>query len=171
VSFPGQRRRRLRRTDAIRRLVRETRLRQNSSSRRSSCARQNVRREIAAMPGCFQLSPDLIVAEARELAALGVPAVILFGIPDRKDADGTAAADHQGPVPQALAALAREVPSLSRWADVCLCEYTDHGHCGPIVTGHDGQPEISNDKALPKLAATPRWLTRRLARTSSRHRT
>jgi len=65
----------------------------------------------------------------------------------------TAAADPQGPVPQALAALAREVPSISRWADVCLCEYTDHGHCGPIVTGHDGQPEISNDKALPRLAA------------------
>ena len=56
-------------------------------------------------------------------------------------------------IPQALTALARELPSLSRWADVCLCEYTDHGYCGPIVTGHDGQPEISNDKALPALAA------------------
>jgi porphobilinogen synthase len=154
MSFPGQRARRLRRTDAIRRLVRETRLSpEEFVAPLFVCTGDNVRREIAAMPGCFQLSPDLIVAEARELAALGVPAVILFGIPDRKDADGTAAADPEGPVPQALAALAREVPSISRWADVCLCEYTDHGHCGPIVTGHDGQPEISNDKALPRLAA------------------
>jgi porphobilinogen synthase len=154
VSFPGQRPRRLRRTDAIRRLVRETRLSpEEFVAPLFVCTGENVRREIAAMPGCFQLSPDLIVAEARELAALGVPAVILFGIPDRKDADGAAAADPEGPVPQALAALAREVPSISRWADVCLCEYTDHGHCGPIVTGHDGQPEISNDKALPRLAA------------------
>ena len=154
MSFPGQRARRLRRTDAIRRLVRETRLSpEEFVAPLFVCTGDNVRREIAAMPGCFQLSPDLIVAEARELAALGVPAVILFGIPDRKDADGTAAADPEGPVPQALAALAREVPSISRWADVCLCEYTDHGHCGPIVTGHDGQPEISNDRALPKLAA------------------
>ena len=154
MSFPGHRHRRLRRTDAIRRLVRETRLSPDQFvAPLFVCTGENVRREIAAMPGCFQLSPDLIVAEARDLAALGVPAVILFGIPDRKDADGTAAADPEGPVPQALAALAREVPSISRWADVCLCEYTDHGHCGPIVTGHDGQPEISNDRALPKLAA------------------
>jgi porphobilinogen synthase len=154
VSFPGHRHRRLRRTDAIRRLVRETHLSPDQFvAPLFVCTGENVRREIAAMPGCFQLSPDLIVAEARELAALGVPAVILFGIPDHKDADGSAAADPNGPVPQALAALARELPTLSRWADVCLCEYTDHGHCGPIITGHDGQPEISNDKALPRLAA------------------
>jgi porphobilinogen synthase len=79
--------------------------------------------------------------------------VILFGLPDRKDPDGVGAADPEGPVPQALALLAREVPGLSRWADVCLCEYTDHGHCGPIVTGPDGRTEISNDCALPRLAA------------------
>ena len=138
----------------MRRLVRETRLSPDQLvAPLFVCQGEGTRREIAAMPGCFQLSPDLIVEEARALVALGVPAVILFGIPDQKDADGTAAADPAGPVPRALEALARELPALSRWADVCLCEYTDHGHCGPIVTGADGQPEISNDRALPRLAA------------------
>jgi porphobilinogen synthase len=154
VSFPIHRPRRLRRTETIRRMVRETRLSPDQFiAPLFVCTGRGVRREIAAMPGCFQLSPDLVVEDARELASLGVPAVILFGIPDRKDADGTGAADPDGPVPVALKALAREVPSLSLWADVCLCEYTEHGHCGPIITGVDGQAEISNDRALPKLAA------------------
>jgi porphobilinogen synthase len=138
----------------MRRMVRETRLSPDQFiAPLFVCTGRGVRREIAAMPGCSQLSPDLIVEEARELASLGVPAVILFGIPDRKDADGTGAADPEGPVPLALKALVNDVPSLSRWADVCLCEYTEHGHCGPIITGVDGQAEISNDRALPKLAA------------------
>jgi porphobilinogen synthase len=154
MTFPAQRHRRLRRTDAIRRLVRETRLSpEQFVAPLFVCTGTNVRREIAAMPGCFQLSPDLIVEEARELHGLGVSAVILFGIPDRKDSDGACAADPDGPVPAALSMLAREIPSLSRWADVCLCEYTEHGHCGPIETGPDGQTEISNDRALPRLAA------------------
>jgi porphobilinogen synthase len=153
MSFPVHRPRRLRRTDALRRLVRETRLSpDNLVAPLFVCTGDGVRREIASMPGCFQLSPDLIVEEARELASVGVPAIILFGIPDRKDAEGYGAADPEGPVPVALRALRRELPETSLWADVCLCEYTDHGHCGPIAVGADGRPEVSNDAALPRLA-------------------
>ncbi len=123
MSFPQQRPRRLRRTDAIRRLVRETRVTPDHLvAPLFVCQGEGIRREIASMPGCFQLSPDLIVDECRGLVALGVPAVILFGIPDRKDSEGYGAADPNGPVPAALRALRRELPDLSVWADVCLCE-------------------------------------------------
>lgn len=153
MSFPLHRPRRLRRTETIRRLVRETRLTvDNFIAPLFVCPGEGVRREIGSMPGCWQMSPDHIVQEARELAALGVPGVILFGVPDRKDPEGYGAADAEGPVPVALKALKRELPDLSLWADVCLCEYTDHGHCGPIVMGPDGRPEVSNDAALPRLA-------------------
>jgi porphobilinogen synthase len=153
VSFPQQRPRRLRRTDTIRRMVREARLSPDHLvAPLFVCTGSGVRREIAAMPGCYQLSVDLVVEEARELASAGVPAVILFGIPDRKDSEGRCAADDDGPVPGALRALRREFPDLSLWADVCLCEYTDHGHCGPIEMGADGRPEVSNEAALPRLA-------------------
>ena len=154
MSFPQHRPRRLRRTDAIRRLVRETRVTPDHLvAPLFVCQGEGVRREIASMPGCCQLSPDLIVEESRGLAALGVPAVILFGIPDRKDSEGYGAADPAGPVPAALRALRRELPDLSIWADVCLCEYTDHGHCGPVEMRSDGTPDVSNDLALPRLAA------------------
>ena len=83
---------------------------------------------------------------------MGISGVILFGLPDAKDPDGAAAADPQGPVATALAALRRAYPSLSLWADVCLCEYTDHGHCGPLATGPDGRVDVDNDRALPRLA-------------------
>jgi porphobilinogen synthase len=153
VSFPQQRPRRLRRTDTIRRMVRETRLSpDNLVAPLFVCTGAGVRREIAAMPGCHQLSPDLIVEEVRKLVGVGVPGVILFGIPDHKDSEGRNAADDEGPVPTALRAVRSEFPGLSLWADVCLCEYTDHGHCGPIEMGADGQPEVSNDAALPRLA-------------------
>ncbi len=153
MSFPQQRPRRLRRTDTIRRMVRETRLSpDNLVAPLFVCTGAGVRREIAAMPGCHQLSPDLIVEEVRELVGVGVPGVILFGIPDHKDSEGRNAADDEGPVPTALRAVRSEFPGLSLWADVCLCEYTDHGHCGPIEMGADGQPEVSNDAALPRLA-------------------
>jgi porphobilinogen synthase len=153
VSFPQQRPRRLRRTETIRRMVRETRLSpDNLVAPLFVCTGAGVRREIAAMPGCHQLSPDLIVEEVRELVGVGVPGVILFGIPDHKDSEGRNAADDEGPVPTALRALRSEFPGASLWADVCLCEYTDHGHCGPIEMGADGQPEVSNDAALPRLA-------------------
>jgi porphobilinogen synthase len=113
------------------------------------CTGAGARREIAAMPGCHQLSPDLIVEEVRELVGIGVPGVILFGIPDHKDSEGRNAADDEGPVPTALRALRSEFPGLSLWADVCLCEYTDHGHCGLLT--EDGN--VSNDATLERYAA------------------
>jgi len=153
VSFPTDRPRRLRRTDTLRRLVRETHLSPaNLIEPLFVCSGEGVRRPIAAMPGCFQLSVDELVAECRDLPGLGISGVILFGLPDAKDPEGAAAADPQGPVATALTALRRAYPALSLWADVCLCEYTDHGHCGPLATGPDGRVDVDNDRALPRLA-------------------
>ena len=161
MSFPTHRMRRLRRAEALRRQVRETRLSpDNLVAPLFVCAGEGVRREIASMPGCSQMSVDVLVEECGELAALGVPAVILFGLPDRKDAVGSSAADPEGPVPRALAALRRDVPSLALWADVCLCEYTDHGHCGPIVEDSRGVRDVSNDATLPRLAEAARVYAR-----------
>ena len=154
MSFPIHRPRRLRRNDTLRRLVRETTLSPaNLIEPLFVCTGEGVRRPIAAMPGCCQLSVDQLVEECRELPGLGISGVILFGIPDAKDPNGAAAADPQGPVATALRALRREYPSLALWADVCLCEYTDHGHCGPLTTGPDGRVDVDNDRALPRLAA------------------
>ena len=153
MSYPVHRPRRLRRTDTVRRLVRETRLSpEQMIAPLFVCEGEGVRREIPAMPGCFQMSVDALVDECRELAGLGVAGVILFGIPDEKHPDGHAAADPVGPVPRGLSAVRSAVPQLSLWADVCLCEYTDHGHCGPIRTAPDGLVEVDNDAALPMLA-------------------
>ena len=145
----------------MRRLVRETRLSpDNLVAPLFVCGGEGVRREIASMPGCSQMSVDLIVEECRELAAAGVPGVILFGIPDHKDPVGTAAADPDGPVPSALLALRRELPDLSLWADVCLCEYTDHGHCGPLGEDARGRRDVDNDATLPRLAEAARVYAR-----------
>ena len=153
MSYPIHRPRRLRRTETLRRLVRETQLSPaNFIEPLFVCTGEGVRRPIPAMPGCFQLSVDELVSECRELPELGISGVILFGLPDEKDPDGAAAADPQGPVATALAALKRAYPSLSLWADVCLCEYTSHGHCGPLATGPDGRVDVDNDRALPRLA-------------------
>jgi porphobilinogen synthase len=99
------------------------------------------------MPGVRQLSIDRLVAEAREAHQLGVPAILLFGIPEHKDDRGSEGYAPQGIVPRAIAALKRELPDLQVWADVCLCEYTDHGHCG-LLHGD----EVDNDATLPLLA-------------------
>ena len=153
MSYPVHRPRRLRRTETVRRLVRETRLSpEQLIAPLFVCEGEGVRREIPAMPGCFQMTVDALVDECRELAGLGVAGVILFGIPDEKHPDGHAAADPAGPVPRGLSAVRSAVPQLSLWADVCLCEYTDHGHCGPIRTAPDGLVEVDNDAALPVLA-------------------
>ena len=153
MSYPVHRPRRLRRTETVRRLVRETRLSpEQLIAPLFVCEGEGVRREIPAMPGCFQMSVDALVDECRELAGLGVAGVILFGIPDQKHPDGHGAADPAGPVPRGLSAVRSAVPQLSLWADVCLCEYTDHGHCGPIRTAPDGLVEVDNDAALPVLA-------------------
>jgi len=107
-----------------------------------------VRHGVPSMPGVERLSPDEAVKDARMLAGLGVPAVILFGIPALKDAEGSSAWDPAGPVPSAIAAIRAAVPGMQIWADVCLCEYTDHGHCGLL----DGKGEVLNDATLPLLA-------------------
>ena len=109
-----------------------------------------VRNPVASMPGVFQLSVDLIVEEAREVHALGISAVILFGVPDEgeKDAEGSAGYDPEGLVPKAIRAIGEAVPDLLVWADVCLCEYTDHGHCGLLTE----EGEVDGDSSLPLLA-------------------
>ncbi len=111
------------------------------------CAGQNYREPIDSMPGQDRLSPDLAAAEAASLAALGVPAVLLFGIPSRKDAQGSGAWDNAGPVPAAIRLMKATVPAINVSADVCLCEYTDHGHCGVLRGNH-----VDNDATLPLLA-------------------
>ena len=161
MSFPTTRLRRLRQSDALRRLVRETRLSpEQLVAPLFVCGGEGVRDDIAAMPGCSRMSVDVLVEECRALAAVGIPAVMLFGIPDEKDPDGVAAADPEGPVARGLAALRREVPTLSLWADVCLCEYTDHGHCGPLSETRHGGLDVDNDRALPRLVEAALAYTR-----------
>lgn len=109
---------------------------------------ERVSNPIASMPGVAQLSIDMLVEESRRAHALGVPAVILFGIPDHKDASGSPGYDPEGIVPRAIRALKRELPTLLVWADVCLCEYTSHGHCGLLTAAG----EVDNDSTLPLLA-------------------
>ena len=108
---------------------------------------QGQRREVGSMPGVFQLSVDEIVKEAAAARAEGVSGVLLFGLPESKDAGGSGAADPEGPVPSAVRALKKEVPGLLVVTDVCLCEYTSHGHCG-ILDGED----IVNDATVEELA-------------------
>jgi porphobilinogen synthase len=153
MTFPSNRPRRLRRSEVVRRLVRETRLSpDNLIAPLFVVAGEGIRRPIDSMPGQFQMSVDGILAECRELASLGVPGAILFGIPERKDAEGSGALDPEGPVPRALRAVCQELPEFSLWADVCLCEYTDHGHCGPLAKGGDGRTDVDNDRTVALLA-------------------
>ena len=141
--------RRLRRTPALRRLARETRLHAADLIAPLFVEQgRGVRTPLASLPGQTRWSPDTVVEEAQRLAGLGVGAVILFGLPQHKDARGSSGSDPAGPVPDALARLAKATPDLVLMADVCLCEYTDHGHCG-VLSGGD----VDNDATLPLLAA------------------
>lgn len=150
MSFPINRPRRLRRHEALRRLVRETTLTVNDLVQPLFVVSgQNVRREIASMPGQYHLSVDQAAAEAVRLSKLGVPGVILFGIPDRKDETGSFAWDDEGEVQRAVRAMKEAAPDLLVMTDVCLCEYTSHGHCGVITNG-----QVSNDATLELLAKT-----------------
>jgi porphobilinogen synthase len=148
MAFPEHRSRRLRKTAALRRLVRETRLSADQFVLplfvRSG---KGIRKPIEAMPGVAQTSVDEMLVDAREAAALGVGGVLLFGIPDMKDEKGSSAWDEKGPVQEAVRALKREVPQIVVITDVCLCEYTDHGHCGILRDGH-----VDNDATLELLA-------------------
>lgn len=140
--------RRLRRTPALRALVAETRLSVDQLvAPLFVCEGQNVLDPIPSMPGHARRSPDLAAAEAASLASLGVRAVLLFGVPAWKDAQGSGAWDDQGPVALAIRQIKAITPSMVVWADVCLCEYTDHGHCG-VLDGDD----VDNDATLPLLA-------------------
>ena len=142
--------RRLRRTAALRAMVRETPL---SASQLVHplfvTAGQGISREISSMPGHAQLSVDRLGHEVDGLRGLGLPGVLLFGIPAGKDASGSAAWSPDGPVPRAIAELKHLEPGLVVIADVCLCEYTDHGHCGLV---HPERHEVLNDETLPLLA-------------------
>jgi len=148
MSFPDVRMRRLRRTEALRRLVRETRLSADQLVLPLFVRPgKGVRRPIASMPGNFQLSVDELVKECREAAGLGIPAVLLFGIPSSKDPVGSEGYAPGGIVQQAVRAVKDAVPELAVVTDVCLCEYTDHGHCGVIADG-----AVDNDATLELLA-------------------
>jgi len=148
MAFPTQRLRRLRANPVVRAMVRETTLDvRDLVSPIFVVPGRAVARAVESMPGVFQLSVDRAVAEAREVADLGIPAVILFGIPKRKDAVGSEAYDPAGVVPEAVRAIRESVPHLVVITDVCLCEYTDHGHCGVLRGG-----EVDNDPTLELLA-------------------
>lgn len=148
MSPPLFRGRRLRRTPALRALARETALRpEQLVAPLFVCQGRGVTEPIASMPGHSRLSPDLAAREAAALAALGVGSVLLFGIPDAKDDTGSGAWDADGPVPQAIRRIKAEAPDIAVWADVCLCEYTSHGHCGVLCA--EG---VDNDATLPLLA-------------------
>ena len=145
--------RRMRRNETLRRMARETRLSvDNLIAPLFVRPGAGVRNPIASMPGQCQFSPDTLAEEARALADLGVPAVILFGIPDHKDAEGSGAYDPDGIIPRAVAAVKEARPDLCVITDVCLCEYTDHGHCGVVRPNRDGVPDVDNDATVALLA-------------------
>ncbi len=146
-DFPRHRLRRLRRTPALRGLIRETRLSPEAFIYPLFvCTGEGQRREVASMPGVYQLSVDEAVREAAAARAEGIAGVLLFGLPDAKDAVGSGAYDPEGPVQSATRAIKRDVPGLLVVTDVCLCEYTSHGHCGIVV-----EEEIANDVTVEQL--------------------
>ena len=148
MMYPELRMRRLRKTGALRKMSRETRLTPDAFIAPTFVVPgKNVRKPIPVMPGVNQLSPDQVVEDAKKLRDLGVPAMLVFGLPETKDATGSSAWAEDGPVPTALRALKQADLGLALFADVCLCEYTDHGHCGVIAHG-----DVDNDATLPLLA-------------------
>jgi porphobilinogen synthase len=150
ADFPQRRLRRLRRTERLRALVRESRVDVGDLIYPIFVVEgKSIRQEIAAMPGIFRFSPDRLDAEIEEVAGLKIPAVLLFGIPEHKDEVGSSAYAPEGVVQQAVRRIKKLVPELLVFTDVCLCEYTSHGHCG-IVVGD----QVDNDRTLPLLAKT-----------------
>src|SRR5215475_9181589 len=148
MAFPINRPRRLRRNELLRSLVRETHLTTAGLVYPMFvCPGSNVRKEVSSMPGVFQQSVDQIVEECREVEGLGLSAVILFGLPESKDAKGSSSLLANGVVQSAVERIKRANLNLLVITDVCLCEYTDHGHCGVIENG-----EVVNDATLEILA-------------------
>ncbi|MFA0758726.1 MAG: hypothetical protein PVTTEEND_001829 [Candidatus Fervidibacter sp.] len=154
VTFPIVRMRRLRRTETLRQMVRETTLTVHDLIYPMFVVPgEKQRQEVASMPGVFRVSVDELVRDAEEVARLGIPAVLLFGIPERKDEWGSEAYDENGIIQRAVRALKRAVPDLVVITDVCLCEYTSHGHCGVVRETPSGF-EVDNDATLELLAKT-----------------
>ncbi len=150
MPFPIHRPRRLRSSELLRSAVRETRLAPaDFVYPLFVCPGEGVKREIEAMPGNYQMSLDQIVEECREVASLGIPAVILFGLPESKDPEGSGAYAEDGIVQRTIRAIKGEVKNLLVIADCCLCEYTSHGHCGHIV-----DQDVDNDATLELLSKT-----------------
>jgi porphobilinogen synthase len=174
MAFPVTRLRRLRRTAELRNLVCETRLTPNAFVYPMFvCPGEGVRKEVRSMPGAFNLSVDEAVKEAQQVHSVGVPSVILFGLPDKKDEVATGAWAENGIVQQAARAMKREVPGLILMGDVCLCEYMSHGHCGIVKAAPQSlgaavaappaatiDYEIVNDASLELLARTSVSLTK-----------
>jgi porphobilinogen synthase len=150
MSFPDTRPRRLRRTEALRRMTRETTLSpDNFIYPLFVCPGKGVRREIPSLPDQYHLSVDELPREAETIAKLGIPAVLLFGLPQTKDEVGSESWHPDGVVQRAIRALKKAVPELSVIADACFCEYTSHGHCGVILDKDSG--EVDNDSTLENL--------------------
>jgi len=148
MSYPTHRPRRLRRNEALRSLVRETRLTPaNLIYPMFVCPGTKVRQEVSSMPGVYQQSVDQIVEGAREVESLGLPGIILFGLPENKDPRGLSSLHAQGVVQRAIEAIRKAKLKLLVLTDVCLCEYTDHGHCGIVENG-----EVANEPTLEILA-------------------
>jgi len=149
-SFPQLRLRRLRRNEALRALVRETKVEVGDLVYPLFVVEgSKIKQKISSMPGLYRLSNDLLPKEVEEIARLGIPAIILFGIPQKKDEAGSSAYHPKGVAQQAIRAIKKTTPELLVITDVCLCEYTSHGHCGVVVDGY-----VDNDKTLGLLAKT-----------------
>lgn len=152
MSFPITRMRRMRRNETFRRMVRETKLSVDDLIMplfvRSGTG---IKKEIMSMPDNYQWSPDMLVEEAKELFDLGIPAIILFGIPDSKDPEGTSAFADDAIVSRTVEMVKKAVPGMCVTTDVCMCEYTDHGHCGAITKNIDGVLDVHNDKTIALL--------------------
>ena len=150
ADFPQRRLRRLRRTERLRALVRESRVDVGDLVYPIFVVEgKGIKQEVNSMPGVFRLSPDQLDAEVEEVTKLKIPAVLLFGIPAHKDEVGSSAYAPEGVVQQAVQKIKKSVPGLLVITDVCLCEYTSHGHCGVVVGD-----QVDNDRTLPLLAKT-----------------
>jgi len=152
ASFPHTRLRRLRRNEALRSMVRETLLTKDDLVYPLFIVPgHNIKTEITSLPGQYHYSVDKIAEEAKQIAALGIPAVLIFGLSDNKTANGTDSYHENGTAQQAIRAIKASAPNLIVISDICLCSYTDHGHCGPL-TGHESCLQVDNDSTLEILA-------------------
>lgn len=155
MQFPSYRPRRLRKSEKLRGLVRETSLEVNDLVMPLFVRPgKGVKKEIASMKGNYQMSTDILAEEVKELEALGIPGVILFGIPEEKDPKASGAYAEEGIVQQAIRAVKEKTKEILVITDVCLCEYTDHGHCGHVRRDRTGQWDVDNDTTLELLAKT-----------------